>query len=151
MRHVLEVGERNWRAKTPVQQISNRQLKLLDLLLTHRKHSTSHFLIDNFQGSLDFRSSPTSKFRLPISCSPNRQSPELETDLSHRKQKTENFLIANFRPMLRSPNQPSVANLDPRCQRIPDSRLSPLNCKLPSLIANEAHSREESSNRKQST
>jgi hypothetical protein len=41
----------NFPAATPLQacDLPGRRLKLLDFFLTNRKHSTSHFLIDNFR------------------------------------------------------------------------------------------------------
>ena len=96
--------------------------KLLEIHLTHRKHRTSHFLIDNLngfsmkpitlsevEGSLypklqadhselrSFAGSAGSQLSTLNSLLPsNRQSPELEMDLSYRKQRTEIFLIAKF-------------------------------------------------------
>ena len=100
------------RRASPLRPLICEELpKLLDPMLTHRKHGTSHFLIDNFrvlyaQHALEpFNSAP---FSLPP-CIP-----------------------ASLHPSSRS-------------------RLSTLDSGLPSLIANETHSRAESSNCKQDT
>jgi hypothetical protein len=102
MRYMLEVENTDCLDKKPALPLSNRQPKLLDFSLTHRKHSTSQFLIDNFRAPLASRFSLTSNFRPPISSSSNRQSPELEIGLSYRKQRTDDFLIARFRHIIRS-------------------------------------------------
>jgi hypothetical protein len=160
MRYILEVEKRNFPCKIDVQPISNRQPKLLDFPLTHRNQSTSQFLIDNFGASLSRRPPwRVNAFTAPKHSgaeeghSPmisNRQCPELEIDLSHRKQRTENFLIAKFRPMLPS-LVPLALGTDRSLHPSPDLRLSTLNSRLSSLIANETHSREESCSCKQST
>lgn len=101
---------------------SSTSSKLLEIHLTHRKHSTSHFLIDNLngfgmkpitlsevEGSLypklqpdhselrSFARSAGSQLSTLNSLLPSdRQTPELGIDLSHRKQRTEVFLIAKF-------------------------------------------------------
>jgi hypothetical protein len=117
VRHILEVGERICRDKTEVQPIPNRQLKLLDFVLTYRKHSASQFLIDNFGACLMRRPPQHLGAKAGRTLPSNRQSPELETDLSHRKQRTENFLIAKFRRMYRSrPIQnPNFLTSKPQC------------------------------------
>ena len=59
--------------------------KSLEFSLTRTKHSTSHFLIDNFRAGFASLDLPTSNLELPTSSS-NRPSPRLETLVSHRKQ-----------------------------------------------------------------
>jgi hypothetical protein len=154
----MEATGTTWRGGSVVQPAISPLSKLLDLPLNCRKHSTSQFLIDNFERSLAFnppkQSDACPPWRAQASELPtisNCQSPELEISLSHRKQRTENFLIAKSRPMLPSLNQHLSREMGPRWQRIPDSRLSTLNRELPSLIANEPHSREESCACKQTT
>ena len=153
--------------------IMSTSLAKLDFSASLAKSITSNFLIDNFCTLLR---SPVSKstsvgssgtLHSPLACCAaaassrrrvtrhslvltkegslpsNRQCPELEMGLSHRKQRTEIFLIANFRPMLR--------NLIQRGERVDCSRLSTLDSRLPSLIANDTHSREKSSYSKLST
>ena len=81
----------------------------------------------------------------------NRHIPELESPVSHRKQRIgplsnrHKIAFCNFHP-LTTLNESSVS--------LPlafQSRLSTLDHRLPSLIANDMHSREESSPCKQTT
>src|SRR5579864_708137 len=71
--------------------------KLLDFALTYRKHSTSHFLVDNFGGSLAPLPLPAPSLEpLASRCQPlatchsplisNRPAPRLETCVTHTKQ-----------------------------------------------------------------
>ena len=84
--------------------ISNRKRKLLDSRPSYRKHSTSLFLIDNFERSFRKSRIPNSQVFHSTSLLPcflaslppgllasrisNRESKLLETPLSHRKQTT---------------------------------------------------------------
>lgn len=100
--------------------------KLLEIHLTHRKHSTSHFLIDNFGAFSASLSVLTSSFEPPASRISNRQTPELGMDLSHRKQRTEIFLIAKFGALfpLRPPKHaPAKAGPARRISNRPSPRL----------------------------
>ena len=111
----------------------------LDFRLTPSKQTTSHLLIDNFctgSAPLPF---PTSSLGLQTSSS-NRPSPRLEILVSHRKQTVgpisnrPKFALCNFRCL-------SFSASVPPCH----FASSPL------LIANDMHSRAESSACKQST
>ena len=135
----------------------------LDFSITTAESTISNFLIDNF-GALIVRRPPqqlvyhdarraakadcTSSIELPVSSNSNRHIPELESGLSHRKQRTgprsnrHKFAFCNSCPVAAS------RVLD---ESSFDFRLSTLDSRLPSLIANATHSREESSDCKQST
>ena len=63
------------------------KLKLLDFGLSYREHSTSHFLIDNFEASLAPGGFPAFSRESQDSRSSNRPSPRLETLVSDRKQR----------------------------------------------------------------
>jgi len=134
--------------------------KLLDFSLTSPKSITSKFLIDNFGACLTRRppwprtvaaegshSAPLSfasfaPFASSTSCISNRPSPRLEMVVSYRKQEMAlisnrpQFVLSNF--ALRAPAAPKHAA----------AKAGPW--PLSSLIANETHSREESSACKQS-
>jgi|SRR5690348_13668015 len=135
--------------------------KLLDFSLTSPNSITSNFLIDNFGVCLTRRppwrrtaaaegshSAPLSfasaaSFASSPFCISNRPAPRLETPVSYRKQEMAlisnrpQFVLSNF--ALRAPAAPkhAVAKAGP--------------WPLSSLIANETHSREESSACKHST
>ena len=144
-------------------------LAKLDFPLNLTESATSKFLIDNSSGfsmkpftlsssavpgvvegsrlpqqtAVILSSASFAFFASSASSISNRQSAELEIGLSHRKQRTENFLIAKFRPIMR---QLHCFGPIAVC-----SRLSTVDSRLPVLIANETHSREESSYCKRST
>jgi hypothetical protein len=121
--------------------------KLLDSALNYRKYSTSQFLIDNFGWSFASHLFPTSKLG-PRTSSSNRPAPRLEMPVSQRKQKIgplsnrPQIAVFNF-DLLRA----SVAQ---RIRRGSYFRLSTNDPQLRPLIANETHSRAESSLCKQS-
>lgn len=86
---------------------SSTHAKLLDFQLTHRKHRTSHFLIDNF-GALFLlcppkqilgKKSPASSIEPRAFRTSNRQYTKSESAVSHRKQRIGGFLIANSRAL----------------------------------------------------
>ena len=118
-------------------------------LVSHPESTTSRFLIDNFCMDTACSSLVTRLPRRrpsrraeagPPSIFSNRQIPELELPVSHRKQKIgpfsnrHKFAFCNFRHL------PFRASLHP-C----------ILASSPLLIANDMHSREESSISKQST
>ena len=117
----------------------DRSLKLLDSSLSHTKHTTSQFLIENsctFSSPLTLLTSDLES----LNSSSNRPSPRLEMPVSHRKQTTgpisnrPKFALCNFRCL-------SFSASVPLCH----CASSPL------LIASDMHSRAESSACKQST
>ena len=119
--------------------------ELLDSRLSHTKKGTSEFLTDNFQHVSSLvagaRSSTSfASFASATSRTSNRPSPRLEMPVSHRKQTIG--LISN-RP------KSVVCNF---CYSVFHASLPPcLFASSPSLIANDMHSREESSPCKQRT
>ena len=119
----------------------------LDFPVSRSKSTTSHFLIDNSCTLSRSVFLPASNLKPPTSRTSNRQYEILEPHVSHRKQRTGNFLIANFRPMFRK-----LADRAARGSGIGRS-LSLVTCHSPLilLIANDMHSRKQSSNCKQST
>jgi hypothetical protein len=135
-----EVGKTNRRDRTEIQPFANRQPKLLDFPLTHRKHSTSHFLIDNFERSLAFtvpKHSSAEAGHSPLIS--NRPCPRLETPVSHRKQ---TIAPTSNRPQFAFFNSPLSSSSASLAPLLPASR---------TLIANGTHSRESSSSCKHST
>ena len=117
----------------------DRSLKLLDSSLSHTKHTTSQFLIEN---SCTF-SSPltllTSNLEF-LNSSSNRPSPRLEILVSHRKQ--------TVGPIS---NRPKFALCNFRCLSFSASVTPCHFASSPVLIANDMHSHAESSACKQST
>ena len=122
--------------------------KLLDFSLTSPKSATSEFLIDNFQRVSSRNAMPLSfasfaPFASSPSCISNRPTPRLETPVSHRKQtiapisNRPQFVFSNFALRAPAASKHAVAKAGP--------------WPLSSLIANETHSREESSACKHST
>ncbi|HEV2488595.1 MAG TPA: hypothetical protein VGT03_02210 [Candidatus Acidoferrales bacterium] len=119
--------------------------KKLDSSLSLRNYSTSHFLIDNF--CMFFRPvlPPASYLKPPAFRISNRPSPRLEMPVSHRKQtiapisNRPQFALCNF--LFRAPAASK--------QALAKAGNSPLS--LLSLIANETHSRKESSSCKYGT
>ena len=110
--------------------ISLPAFKLLDFLLSHRKHSTSQFLIDNFRALSWFRVFPASSFEPLASRISNRHIPELESLVSHRKQRiaplSNRHKIAFCNSRFRHPIGAPIGFAKQR----PHSRLSTFNSQL---------------------
>ena len=131
----------------------------LDFHVSQLKSITSIFLIDNSCTHSWSQAFPASSFQPPASRNSNRHIPELETGLSHRKQSIgplsnrHKFAFCQRAALTLSAVEGFIPRL-PLPASLPSSshsQLSTLYCKLPFLIANDLHSREESSNWKQST
>ena len=123
----------------------------LESCLSYRKHTISQFLIDNSCKSFfPAAASPASSLK-PLASRPNRPSPRLEMPVSHRKQtigpisNRPQFAFYNF-ALVGSGRLRTTFALETY-----PPRLSTDDCKLSSLIANETHSRGESSHCKRST
>src|SRR5690348_14346422 len=157
-------------APQPSAHIMSTSPAKLDSRVSHPKSITSNFLIDNFQqvsshvaGSSS--SASFASFASSASCISNRPCPRLEMPVSHRKQtiapisNRPNFALCNLSlAATKQPVHPDAGRAAKRAcppkqvfAKAGRSQLSTVACGLPSLIANETHSREESSNWKQST
>ena len=143
----------------------------LDFFLSLPISSTSKFLIDNFQqvSSRAGEHISSASFASWVSCISNRHIPRLEMPVSCRKQRITplsnrpQFAFFNFHDLRdlsalkRSFHLPPLHHVLPLPPHL-RSRLLTFDSftlrnegRLPSLIANETHSREESNNWKQST
>jgi hypothetical protein len=93
---------------TEIWPIPKRQKAKLDHRVTHTKHTTSHFLIDNFRVLYPPFSFPACSIQTPASRISNRHIPELESLVSHRKQRIgprsnrHKFAFCNFAFLLHS-------------------------------------------------
>ena len=137
--------------------------KKLKFGLSHTKLSTSEFLIDNFRGFSCSQAFPAFSVCHPaasntrLSAVDSRLLCLIDNDMHSRKESscckhsTYEMLIDNefHCHERRSPlsSHASSASLPPSFH----SRLPTLDCRSPFLIANDMHSREESSSSKQST
>jgi len=157
-------------APQPSAHIMSTSPAKLDSRVSHPKSITSNFLIDNFQqvsshvaGSSS--SASFASFASSASCISNRPCPRLESPVSHRKQtiapisNRPKFAFCNL--PLAAPKQPVHPDAGRAAKRACPpkqvfakagrSQLSTVACGLPSLIANETHSRKRPNACKQST
>ena len=134
----------------------------LDFPLTPSQHTTSQFLIDNFCTLLRSPASKGTSVGSPRALHPplatrhsslpsNRHNLELEMPVSHRKQRIGP--ISNRHKIAFCNIHVGAALIGPTtCSSVAvRSQLLTLDCKLSPLIANETHSRKQSSTCKQGT
>ena len=144
-------------AASPRMPVRMTGTEILDFPLTHTKHATSRFLIDNFHrpSTPAIVSRSSASFASSASCISNRHSPRLETPVSHRKQtigalsNRHKIAFGNFHhlrvlnagqgsfPLLPLPLLPPLLPVPPHSP----SRLLTFDPQLPFLIANDMHSR----------